>query len=339
MSAINISSTEQFSSLLTSSRFVVADFYADWCGPCKAIAPVYESLANQLSRPKHITFTKINGDQQPDLAKAYGVRAKQSLRELSLTVHLSSYPTFIVFENGKKTQSVAGADPRKLNDVIQKLASEASKSDEAGGEPSGSGSGWIGAAVAKGYSDVTDQVDAKGLDILNRDDDRGEARVLFSGGKPGGLSGKGKAAGQADWVESDTDEQLMLYIPFKSTLKIHSLHVTSLPPAGDDEAPMRPKSVSLYTNRSHVLGFDEAEDIPAVQTVQIKPGDWDSKTGTAKIDLRFVKFQNVSSLVIFFVDGDGDGEKLRVDRIRVIGESGESREMVKLEKIGDEHGE
>ncbi|KAJ5923583.1 Thioredoxin [Penicillium verhagenii] len=329
MSVINISSNEQFSSLLTSSRVVVADFYADWCGPCKAIAPVYDSLARQLSRPNQITFTKINGDQQKDLTQAYSVR---------------SYPTFIVFENGRQTQTVAGADPRRLNEVIQKLATEATKSDgAASGDAESSSTGWVGTTVAKGYADVTDQVEVKGLELLNRDSERGEARVLFAGNKPSGIAGKGKAKaeGKADWVESDTDEQLMLYVPFQSTLKVHSLHVTSFAVADedDDEAPMRPKTIKLYVNRSHVLGFDEADDIPAVQTVEIKEEDWDAKTGTARIDLRFVKFQNVTSLVLFFVDGDGDSEKLRVDRVRIIGDSGEKRSMGKLEKIGDEPGE
>lgn len=256
----------------------------------------------------------------------------------------------MVFENGRKTQTVQGADPRRLNEVIQKLASEATKSDSGPGESIESGSGggtWTGAAIAKGYSDVTEQVDMKGLELLNRDNEAGEVRVLFDSSKPSGLETKGKGkdvSGGKDWVESDTDEQLMLYIPFKSTLKVHSMHITSLPPTEseeeeDEEVPMRPKTISLYTNRSHVLGFDEADDIPAVQTVEIKDGDWDAKTGTAKIDLRFVKFQNVTSLVMFFVDGDGDGEKLRVDRVRVVGEAGEKRTMGKLEKIGDEPGE
>lgn len=165
--------------------------------------------------------------------------------------------------------------------------------------------------------------------------------MLFENNKPASLSGKGKKS-ESDWVESDTDEQLMLYIPFQSTVKVHSLHVTSVPveeAEDDDEVPMRPRSVWLYTNRSHVLGFDEAEDIPAVQKVEIGEGDWDEKTATAKIDLRFVKFQNVTSLVVFFVDGDGDSEKLRVDRLRIIGDAGEKRDMGKLEKIGDEPGE
>ena len=76
-----------------------------------------------------------------------------------------------------------------------------------------------------------------------------------------------------------------------------------------------------------------------LQTVEIKAEDWDAKTGTAKVDLRFVKFQNVTSLVVFFVDGDGKSEKLRVDRVRIIGDAGEKRDMGKLEKIGDEQGE
>ncbi|KAJ5467499.1 Thioredoxin [Penicillium sp. IBT 31633x] len=332
MSVVEISSKEQFSSLLTSSRLVVADFYADWCGPCKAIAPAYNSLATQLSRPNQITFTKINVDHQQELAQAYGVTAM---------------PTFIVFKNGRVNQTVKGANPAQLNQIVQKLASEASQSDDAAGAGEGSGSGelWIGGTVAKGYSDITDQVDFKGLELLNRDTEKAEPRALFASSKPSGLAAKGKdkAAGQADWVESDTDEQLMLYIPFNSTLKVHSLQITSIPPADadadDDETPMRPKSLHIYKNTSHVLGFDEADGIPPVQKVEIQEGDWDAKTGTATVALRFVNFQNVTSLVVFFVDGDGDSEKLRVDRIRIIGEAGANRSMGKLEKIGDEPGE
>ncbi|KAL3456216.1 PITH domain-containing protein [Aspergillus heterothallicus] len=337
-SPVHISSKEQFQSLLNSSTFVVADFHAQWCGPCHAIAPVYEQLASQLSRPNHITFTKIDVDEQQDIAKAYGVTAM---------------PTFIVFERGRVTNTIRGADPSKLSQVIRKLATEAGKSStassgEAAGEAS-SGS-WIGAAAPKGYPDITDEYDVKGLELLNRDSSFGVARTLLDGAKPSALgNGKAKGAGQgaaaADWVESDTDEQLMLFIPFKSTLKVHSLQITSLPSAeaaedlDEDEVPLRPKTIRLYTNNPHVLGFDEAEDITPVQTVELKAEDWDAKTGTAKIDLRFVKFQSVFSLNIFIVDNEGGSEKTRVDRVRIFGEAGEKREMGKLEKIGDEQGE
>lgn len=99
---------------------------------------------------------------------------------------------------------------------------------------------------------------------------------------------------------------------------------------------MRPKTISIYPNRAHILGFEEAEDIPATQSLTLSAKDWDT-SGTATLSLRFVKFQNVTSLVLFVVDGDGEGEKVRIDRIRIIGETGEKRDPGKLEKVGDDH--
>jgi hypothetical protein len=114
--------------------------------------------------------------------------------------------------------------------------------------------------------------------------------------------------------------------------------ITSLPPAAedDDEVPMRPKTIQIYPNRPHILGFEEADDIPATQSITLSEKDWDS-TGTATLSLRFVKFQNVTSLVLFIVDGEGEGERVRVDRVRIIGETGEKRDLGKLEKVGDDH--
>jgi thioredoxin len=318
---------------------VVADFYADWCGPCKQIAPMYEQLSQQLTRPNKISFTKIDVDQQAELASAYGVTAM---------------PTFMVFKNARAIQTIRGADPRKLSEVVKKLANEANAVGDGSaaggfGEGSGNGSMWLGAPLPKGFSDVTDQVDMQNLELLNIDSGFGGARALFAGGKPDGewltiprsrsiTDSKAEKAAKSTWVESDTDEQLMLYMPFQSTLKIHSLHLTSLPPTSDDsEAPSRPAKIKIYTNRAHILGFDDAEDAVATQEVTLSKSDWDSKTGTAKIELRFVKFQNVSSLVIFVVENEvEDSEKTRLDRIRVIGETGEKRDPGKLEKVGDE---
>ena len=250
----------------------------------------------------------------------------------------------MIFKNTEIVDTIRGADPRKLSEAVKKLAAEADAdgSSASGGFGESSGPRWLGAGLPRGYTDVTDQVDLRGLDLLNANDKFGTSRTLFRGSKPSALdSGKGKSESEEgkDWVETDTDEQLMLYIPFQSTLKVHTLHITSLPPKDGDEVPMRPKTIQVYTNRAHVLGFEEAEDLPATQAVTLRPQDWDEKTGTAKIELRFVKFQNVSSLVVFVVDGEGDGETVRVDRLRIIGESGEKMKLGKLEKIGDEPGE
>ncbi|CAK3850344.1 Thioredoxin 1 [Lecanosticta acicola] len=325
---VDITSPSHFSQILSSSRIVVTDFWATWCGPCKAIAPVYEQLSSQLSRPNQITFTKVDTDAQKEIAQTYNITAM---------------PTFLIFKGGRETKRIKGADPKGLDSAVKQLAQEASQMEDAGGvaESSGSGNGarWTGAAAPRSYGDITDQVDVLGLDFLNLDGEAGDKRTVFEGSKPSTLDAKGKgaAASKKDWIESDTDEQLMLYIPFQSTLKLHSVHITSIP--GDSEDVMRPKTLHLYTNRSHVLGFDEADDTPATQTIEIKESDWDSKTQTAKVELRFVKFQNISSVTVFVADGDGDAEKTRIDRLRLFGESGEKRAMGKLEKIGDEQGE
>lgn len=253
-------------------------------------------------------------------------------------------PTFLVFKQGREVTRIRGADPSKLSDAVKKLAAEADSTSSSSGFGDASGSSatyWRGSDIPRGYSDITDQVDVKDLDLLNVDTEFGGARTLFDAARPSQL-GKGKEQAEGseekkDWVESDTDEQLMLYVPFQSTVKIYSLHITSLADASSsDDAPMRPKTIKLFTNRSHVLGFEEADDLAPTQAIELKSSDWDAKTATAKVDLRFVKFQNVSSLVVFVVDGEGKGEKVRLDRLRVVGESGEKRAMGELKKAGDE---
>jgi len=134
-------------------------------------------------------------------------------------------PTFMIFKQGQVDTKIQGADPRKLQDAVKKLAAEAEGGSSAFGA-SGSGSNWRTGDLPRGYSDVTDQVDLKGLELLNADSEFGGVRVLVDPSKPTGLQ-KGKAAAgkEKDWVESDTDEQLMLFMPFQSTLKVHTVQV------------------------------------------------------------------------------------------------------------------
>lgn len=71
----------KFQSTLEENEVVLVDFYADWCGPCKMIAPVLEELGNE----GHV-IAKINVDTSPNTPKSFGV---------------TSIPTLIVFKNGE----------------------------------------------------------------------------------------------------------------------------------------------------------------------------------------------------------------------------------------------
>jgi hypothetical protein len=129
-----------------------------------------------------VTFTKINVDKQTELARAYGVTAM---------------PTFMIFKNARNVQTVKGADRQKLSEVVKKLATEADAAGEAipggFGESSTGGGMWLGATLPRGYRDVTDQVDAKGLELLNCDAAFGSVKTLFDGHAPSALdTGKGK---------------------------------------------------------------------------------------------------------------------------------------------------
>ncbi|KIW05929.1 thioredoxin [Verruconis gallopava] len=113
MSKINhVSSSAQFSKVLSSNTCVVVDFFAEWCGPCKAIAPIFEQLATSHAQPGKVAFVKVDVDQSQDIAERYGV---------------SAMPTFLVFKNGSVFETVRGANPSALRAAVAKASAEAAK--------------------------------------------------------------------------------------------------------------------------------------------------------------------------------------------------------------------
>lgn len=101
----HIASAAQWRQVTAASSIVVTDFYADWCGPCKVIAPTFESLATKYAKPNRITFAKVDVDNNREVAQLYNIRAM---------------PTFVILKNGSVIDTIQGANPQALTAAVEK---------------------------------------------------------------------------------------------------------------------------------------------------------------------------------------------------------------------------
>lgn len=101
MSVRNVLNLAELTPLTSAAKLTVVDFFATWCGPCKAIAPHFANLAAQKT---NVNFVKVDVDKSRDIAQQYQIRAM---------------PTFIFFKNGRVIETIEGADWGRIQSLVE----------------------------------------------------------------------------------------------------------------------------------------------------------------------------------------------------------------------------
>jgi thioredoxin 1 len=103
MSTVSTTDSDFAADVLQSGKPVLVDFWAEWCGPCKAIAPTLEKIAAELG--DRVTVAKLNIDDNPGTPSTYGVRG---------------IPTLMLFKDGEVAATKIGAlPPHKLTEWVE----------------------------------------------------------------------------------------------------------------------------------------------------------------------------------------------------------------------------
>lgn len=93
---LKVNKNDELDKVIQANKYVVLDFYADWCGPCKALAPVIQDVSKELA---DVTFIKIDVDQAEELKQMFKI---------------SSIPTLVYFKDGQEVNKTFGFIPKPI---------------------------------------------------------------------------------------------------------------------------------------------------------------------------------------------------------------------------------
>lgn len=171
----------------------------------------------------------------------------------------------------------------------------------------------MSSSTPRNQVDLLDCIDWSAVECLNQS----TAHSLVNALKQGYRDDEGLH------LESDSDEQLLLYIPFNQVVKLHSIAVMG----PEDEGP---RAIKLFANKEH-MGFSNVGDYPPSDSAVLSAENLKGKP----IILKYVKFQSVRSLTIFIEDNQGGSDITKVQKVILYGTTVDTTNMKDLKKIED----
>lgn len=303
-----IKSRAEWNATIDRNKFVLANFTASWCGPCKAIKPFIDTLYKKKDYKK-IEFVRIDVDDCKDIASEFSI---------------TSIPTIVILELKKEVDRINSGIPQLLPQKLDELAKKAN---------SDTSSGVRGSQVS--LSKDIEQLVPNGFEILNDSINNDETvtlnlmPLLRNNSDVKSIFRTEPAVKPTAYT--DADSQAMLFVQFNNISKVHSIliHLTK-PEASDctvlDEDELEtecqpPSLVKVWANKPSILSFDEAssdnsaQNITKVEVAEIP--------GWFEIKLKYVRFQSVQTLNIF-IDGVDEDSHTIIDSIYFVGIRGDA---------------
>ncbi|KAI8370826.1 PITH domain-containing protein [Choanephora cucurbitarum] len=220
------------------------------------------------------------------------------VKEVASACKVTSMPTFQFYKNGNKVAEMKGANPQQLEHYVKQ---------HAGDNNSGSSGSSKKSFGIPGCVDLTEYITPNQMDALNQQE-KNNVKNIFKNDE--------------SYLESDVDEQLIISVPFNQPVKLHSIQfkVPSVAHA--------PKTLKIYANRT-VLGFDDTDSVKETQIIELRPEDFEQD---AIVPLKFVKYQNITHLILFIEDNQEEEETTKIQQLTFIGAPVEATNMSDFNK-------
>lgn len=286
-----IKSLSQFNKLKANPLLII-DFYAIWCGPCKAISPGFEKLAKQHEGSTSIIFAKVDVDKAKDVAQACGITAM---------------PTFQFFRRGAKVDEVKGADVQQLTTKIGYYTSAALKEAPAQGAKSAESSKSAESKGTSGPGNLGPLIDVDLSRMLNVS--------LLSNVRN---IASPPPAGYA--IASKAGAQFLVHVSFTQAVTPSHLKIT----IAKDSNPNAPSRIQVGTNvpvritkspegvETNDLAMESLAKAENTQAFNVYSDEY--VNGVADLKLKASKFTSIKSLTIR-VDANLSGEDKTVSKV------------------------